>query len=292
MTNKKGRKVRKILGIKVDSTTNERVLREIRSYLDKKEKFFVVTPNPEIVMLAQTDKHLAEVINSADISVPDGIGLAAAGKFLELPNPDDKAKRLLVNFAQGLGVGFSVLFDKDWLTQDLKIIKGRDLFLDLIKQANKKGWRAYFLGGKGEEAIGTKKELEKTYKKIEIKADKGPLFDNEARPVNKKEEKKEKKVIEEIIEFKPHLLFVALEFPKQEKWVYRWYKELDIGGAMVVGGTFRYLAGDAKLPPKWLEEKGLEWLWRLLTEPKRAKRIFAAFPKFPLEVFLYKFLGS
>jgi N-acetylglucosaminyldiphosphoundecaprenol N-acetyl-beta-D-mannosaminyltransferase len=60
---------------------------------------------------------------------------------------------------------------------------------------------------------------------------------------------------------------------------------------MAVGGTFRYIAGMSKLPPKWMENFGLEWVWRLITEPKRFSRIFNAFPIFPLRIFWFKITG-
>jgi UDP-N-acetyl-D-mannosaminuronic acid transferase (WecB/TagA/CpsF family) len=57
---------------------------------------------------------------------------------------------------------------------------------------------------------------------------------------------------------------------------------------MMVGGTFRYLSGQVKLPPKFVADIGLEWFWRLLTGSQKSARIWSAFPKFPLEVFRYK----
>ncbi|MEK7550393.1 MAG: WecB/TagA/CpsF family glycosyltransferase, partial [Patescibacteria group bacterium] len=71
-------------------------------------------------------------------------------------------------------------------------------------------------------------------------------------------------------------------------WIYKNLSKLNIGGAMAVGGTFRYLSGFSKLPPKWMEKLGLEWVWRFLTEPKRIFRIFNAFPLFPIRVWIHK----
>jgi N-acetylglucosaminyldiphosphoundecaprenol N-acetyl-beta-D-mannosaminyltransferase len=81
------------------------------------------------------------------------------------------------------------------------------------------------------------------------------------------------------------LLFVAFGNPKQEIWIHNNFQKLDIGGAMAVGGAFRYVAGTSSLPPKWMERGGLEWVWRLVTEPARISRIFRAFPMFPLRIF-------
>jgi N-acetylglucosaminyldiphosphoundecaprenol N-acetyl-beta-D-mannosaminyltransferase len=288
MTVKKGQKQERIFGIRIDSTSTAGVLREVRAKLSKREKFYIATPNPEIVTKAQEDKQLAKAINASSVSIPDGVGIVAAHRFLKMPAPKEIPRRALVSFVQGLGVGFSILFDRKWLEKDLRVIHGRELFIELIRLANKKALRVYFLGGESNEAVGAKAELEKTYKKIKIEARGGPVLNKNARPISNKQLEEEKKAISEIQKFKPHLLFVALITPKQEKWVHRWINRLDIGGAMVVGGTFRYISGDSRLPPEWMSEKGLEWLWRLINEPERAKRVLTAFPSFPLKVFVEK----
>jgi len=284
-----GRNYGYVLGIKIDSTTIPRVLRKVQVYISEAKKFYIVTPNPEIVMEAQKDDLLAKILNEASISLSDGIGLAQAQKFLSLPNPKGTINRFLTLFIQGLAVGFLTLVDTKTVTGALNIITGRSMFLELIKFANRKKWKVFLLGGEHGEANSTKSELEKTFKGIRIKALSGPMLNKEGQSLSKSDKKKEESAIKEINNFNPHLLFVAFVFPKQEKWVYRWYKKLNIGGAMVVGGTFNYISGKSEIPPKWMEEKGLEWLWRFIKEPERAKRIFTAFPKFPLAVFLDKF---
>ena len=113
-------------------------------------------------------------------------------------------------------------------------------------------------------------------------------MDKNANPVSEIDKRLEKDAIDKINKFAPHLLFVAFVNPKQEIWIYRNLKRLNIGGAMAVGGSFRYVAGLSKLPPKWMEAAGLEWLWRLITEPRRLGRIFNAFPVFPLKVLCVK----
>src|SRR3989344_8364047 len=114
----KDRKTVNILGVRVDSTSTSSVLRYIRTSLAKfeagqpqKPKFLIVTPNPEQIMRAQHDALFAKILNSADISIPDGIGLIAADKFLSLPTTDNLLLKPFLYFAQGLGVGFSILFD-------------------------------------------------------------------------------------------------------------------------------------------------------------------------------------
>ncbi len=292
MTIKKAHKQANILSIRLSSTSKVRVLRFVRGRLRifdknaaKKTKFIIVTPNPEIVTKAQKDKELARILNSADLSLPDGIGLAAAHKFMAFRVPKWKILRAPVLLVQGLVVGLAVLFGDRWLTKDLNIIKGREIFLELMKLANKKSWRVFLLGGEGGVAEKTAKNLQKSLKKIVLESAEGPTLDENAAPVSKKNTEIEKDVVRSINRLRPHLLFVALGAPKQEKWLDKWMESLNIGGVMVVGGTFDYMARKTTLPPKWMEKLGLEWLWRLIAQPGRAKRIFTAFPLFPLRVY-------
>jgi N-acetylglucosaminyldiphosphoundecaprenol N-acetyl-beta-D-mannosaminyltransferase len=291
---KKAHKQVNILSIRLSSTSKVRALRFVRGRLrifDKKAtqnaKFLIVTPNPEIIMRAQTNKELARILNTANLSLPDGIGLAAAHRFMTLCSPKWKVLRAPVLLIQGFVVGLAVLFDAKWLTRDLNIIKGREFFLELMKLANKKSWKVFLLGGESGVAGKTAKNLQKSLKKVVLKSAEGPMLDENAIPVSKKDVKTEKDVVRKINKLKPHLLFIALGAPKQEKWWDKWKEGLNIGGAMVVGGTFDYMAQKVVLPPKWMENLGLEWLWRLVTQPERAKRIIKAFPVFPLKIYWY-----
>jgi len=280
----KDRKTVNILGVRVDSTSTSSVLRYIRTRLAKfeagqpqKPKFLIVTPNPEQIMRAQHDALFAKILNSADISIPDGIGLIAADKFLSLPTISSKGRSALgwnyylkpfLYFAQGLGVGFSIIFDRNWLMKDLKVIRGRELFMELIKLANKKRWRVFLLGDRlksGQKAI---EALKKSYKGVKLSAADGPNLDEDANPKEKEDRRLEEEAIRVINKMNPHILF-----------------KLNFGGAMVLGGTFDYISGKKKFPPKWIEDSNLEWLWRLLTKDQKTKRILNAFPRFAIMVF-------
>ncbi len=297
MTFNKAHKQAQILSIQLSSTSKIRVLRFVRGRLSifdknasKRAKFIIVTPNPEIVTKAQKDKELARILNSADLSLPDGIGLAAAHRFMTFRATKWKALRAPVLLVQGFVVGTAVLFADEWLTRDLKIIKGREFFLELMKLANKKDWRVFLLGGEEGAAKKATKNLQKSLKRVVLESAEGPMLDENAIPVSKGDVKIEKDVVRKINKLRPHILFVALGAPKQEKWLDKWMENLDIGGAMVVGGTFDYMAKKTALPPKWMEKLGLEWLWRLMSQPGRAKRIFTAFPLFPLRVYWYRLI--
>jgi N-acetylglucosaminyldiphosphoundecaprenol N-acetyl-beta-D-mannosaminyltransferase len=287
MTPKLSKSKVKLLGVRINSTPKIRLLRSVRANIYENRKFTIVTPNPEILMLAQKDRQLASILNSADIALPDAIGVVAANKFLTLQPPKNTTLRLPVLIVQGLVVGVSVIFNQKWLCSELKVIKGREMFLELIKLANKRQWRVFFLGGRGT-CKKAAEVLRRNYKKVKIGYSDGPILNKDGTPLTSEDERIERDVIGQINNFKPHLLFIGFGAPKQEKWMYRWFPKLNIGGAMVVGGTFDYISGKTKLPPKWLENVGLEWFWRLVTGSQKIRRILIAFPTFPLKVFWTK----
>src|SRR5258706_3121538 len=169
------------------------------------------------------------------------------------------------SIADGVGLNYGSKF---LYGRSIQIIPGRILFGKLIELADKKGWRVFLLGGLNNEAALTAKILKANNPKLKIETS-GESTVN----INK---------------FKPDLLFVAFGNPKQEIFTAKYLPKLNVGGMMAVGGAFRYIAGMSPLPPKWMEEFGLEWLWRLVTEPVRLARIWNAVVVFPWKVFIFK----
>ncbi len=240
-----------ILNIKLDSTSEERVLELIQNKILKKHKFVILTPNPEIILAAQSDPELASILNSADLSIPDGVGLKLAA-----PN--------------------------------LTIIKGRHLMIRLFELAQKSKLKVFLFGAtpqvnqKSVELIRTK------YPQVKVQGDSGSHLDRQGYPVSDKDAQAAKETINSINKFKPNLLFVALGTPKEQKWIARHKNELNVNCIMEVGGALDYFSGVAKLPPAIFASLGLEWLWRLIHDPSRLGRIFNAVIVFPLKVILSK----
>ena len=246
-----------ILGIKISITSKREVLDFINLRLENKEKFYMISMNPENLLLATKDWLLAKTIIRSDLSIPDGIGLNFAYKFLH--------------------------------KQDIGIIKGRELFFDVIKIADERKLRVYLFGGEHGEQIKTKEILEEGYKNVVFKTHhQFPQYGRNAQPATPEDRKLHKTILGSIKLFEPDLIIVALNTPKQEKWIYRNFFRLNATGAFALGGTFNYVAGNMKLPPKWMEKMGLEWVWRLIQEPKRLRRIINAVIIFPWKVFSYK----
>lgn len=252
----KDQKYVNILGISILSTSVDGLLTAIEHKVSRSQRFSIFTPNPELIIATKDNSKLKDVLNAADFLVPDGVGLNFASKFL---------------------YGSSI-----------NVIPGRKLYEMLIAMAVKNKWRVFLLGGLDNETVLTAENLISQYPEIEISTSIGPKLNKDGRPDSTNDLEVEKEVITKINEFKPHLLFVAFGNPKQELWIYKNLPRLNVFGAMAVGGTFRYVAGFSKLPPRWMEQIGLEWLWRVLTEPRRLERVFNAVIVFPLKVVFSK----
>lgn len=229
-----------ILGVKISGTNKSQLLKEIDKKIKLGSKFSITTVGPELLLMSQKNNELKKALNLATFSVPDGIGL----KLVE---------------------------------PTLEIIKGRELFLDLINLANNNSRKVFLLGGLENEAFKTANSLKNANWKMKIETAGG----NGVSPNLSKD------VVDKINNFSPDLLFIAFAHPEQELFITKYLNILNVKGIMTVGGTFNYISGNSKLPPKFLEGWG-EWLWRLITEPKRIKRIFNATILFPIEVLRWK----
>jgi N-acetylglucosaminyldiphosphoundecaprenol N-acetyl-beta-D-mannosaminyltransferase len=259
-----GPKYGQIMEINVSGTSTGEVLTRVQNFISHNKtihhngrNFIITTPNPELVLMAQSNSVLKEALNFADLSIPDGVGLNFAYKFL--------------------------------YGKSLNIIPGRKIFPELIKLADREKWKVFLFGGLGEEADLAAQVLASKYCNVKILSEKGPRVDDHAEPVSEIDKKIEKDVIDKVNSQFPDLLFVAFGNPRQEIWVYKNAKKLNAKCIMTVGGAFRYVAGLSSLPPEWMEKGGLEWLWRLITEPKRIRRIVNAVVVFPLRVILSKY---
>ncbi len=291
-TRKNVRNIVTILNINIDSTPADQLLSkiEVRLRSGRAEKpLIITTPNAEHIVISQRDSAFKKILNSSDIAIPDAVGVVAAQKFCSFNRPQGIFK-FWVLLWHGALVGFEMLA-KAGTKPSFTAIKGRQFFLDLIKLADTKGLSVYLMGGETGVSQKTQEKLEKQFINVKFNNKTGPIVSSKGVPINLKEKLIEKDMLEEIKRLKPDILFVALGAPKQEKWVARLKNQLHVKVVMVVGGTFDYVSGKSKLPPKFLSGS-FEWLWRLITEPYRYKRIFAAVVVFPLLVFKSRYFLS
>ncbi|NLK09184.1 MAG: WecB/TagA/CpsF family glycosyltransferase [Firmicutes bacterium] len=148
-------------------------------------------------------------------------------------------------------------------------LPGVEIAEELVAWAAVNNLTIYMLGagpGVAEEAV---LELQTRYPGLRIVGYHHGYFD----------EKQELDILDDIRKKKPNLLLVALGAPRQEQWIAQHFPSLNTAIAVGVGGSFDVWAGRVKRAPTWMGERGLEWLYRLIKEPRRAKRMLAL-PRF------------
>lgn len=225
-----------ILGVGINDESKPEMLRRITEMVVDEGKHYIVTPNPEFVILAQKDKRFAEILAEADLAIPDGIGLVLASRFLH-----GKKKGLRER------------------------ITGVDLMTKICQIARKKKWAIFLLGA--EEGIAEKcaQILKEKYGLTILGAHSGWA--------DKTEDKKNQAIIKKQIGSREcHFIFVAYGAGKQEKWIKRNLGKIPVRVAMGVGGAFDFLSGKVDRAPRVIRQLGLEWLWRLIKEPWRWRR--------------------
>lgn len=152
-------------------------------------------------------------------------------------------------------------------------VAGVELVEKLVALSGKKGWNIFFLGAAEGVAEKAKQELLKKYPDAKITGTYHGYF------------KEDVPVLEAIKKAEPDIIFVALGSPKQERWYNEHAKELGIPVGIGVGGSFDVHSGQTERAPKWMIKCGLEWLYRLYSEPARWKRM-CSLPIFALKVLL------
>lgn len=148
-------------------------------------------------------------------------------------------------------------------------VAGFDLISNLFKESSKTDFKFYFLGGKPGIVDQAVLNLKNNYPDLNIAGSHHGYLDKE----------NQKKVIAEINSKEIDLLLVGMGFPLQEKFLDSNLKNLNVGAAVTVGGSFDVLAGEVNRAPIWMQKLGLEWFYRLLQEPSRFGRMLSL-PKF------------
>lgn len=156
-------------------------------------------------------------------------------------------------------------------------IAGIEVMDEIIKYANEKKLPLYLLGTKQEILVECVKNLKDRYSDLNICGYHDGFFDLDNC----------NKIVSDIQDKKPFILFVAMGSPRQEKFIAKYMDKLPCTIFMGVGGSFDIIAGKMKRAPKWMIKCGLEWLYRVIKEPFRIKRLFVI-PKFILKVIAHK----
>lgn len=156
-------------------------------------------------------------------------------------------------------------------------VTGIDLVYKICEKAPQKGWKLFILGSAPGVADAAADNIRKMYPGVEIVGTQHGYFKPEEEP----------EIVEIIKKSTPDVLFVALGAPKQEFWISKYMDELQVPVMLGIGGSMDVLSGNVKRAPEIWQKMNLEWLYRLLSQPSRWKRMLNL-PKFAVEVLKQK----
>jgi len=231
-----------IMGIGIDDVGMQGAVKAIEKFIESKSPHLITSSNPEILLEAQRDMELKEVLNSAGLNLPDGVGVLIASRLKGLPIKER--------------------------------VTGIDLMLELLEFACQNSYGVFLLGGKEGIAEKAETKLKDKFPKLKVVGTYHGYFKNDAM------------AIDLIKRASPDILFVGMGSPRQEKWGFRHLRDLNIPVVVMIGGSLDVLSGELKRAPLWMRRSGIEWLYRVIREPGRLRRISK------LPVFLLKALKS
>jgi len=230
-----------ILGMRVDVTNIDNALNIIQAWSSDSGGHYICVSNVHMCMECYDDQELQSVVNAADLVVPDGRPLVWAQKLLGEKSASQ--------------------------------VRGMDLVLKTCERMSKKGIKVGFYGGTPKILDELKNALQQRYIKLDIACLIAPPF----RPLTEEEDKA---YVSEIRDSGAQILFVGIGCPKQEYWMAEHKGRLSCV-MLGVGAAFDFIAGQKRHAPRWMQFVGLEWLFRLLSEPRRLwKRYLKHNPRF------------
>lgn len=200
--------------------------------------------------------------------------VTANAEIIYQASKNEKMKNV-INAAQMVTAdGSGVVWASRQLGQPLaQRVTGIDLVNSICEQSAKDKWKIYILGSAPGVADTAANNIRDKFPGCNIVGTHHGYFN----------EQEEAQIIAELEQLQPDVLFVALGAPKQEYWIADHIQQLNIPVAMGIGGSMDVLSGNVKRAPKWMQKMSLEWLYRLLIQPTRFKRVLAL-PKFMLAV--------
>jgi N-acetylglucosaminyldiphosphoundecaprenol N-acetyl-beta-D-mannosaminyltransferase len=255
-----------VLEIPFTNTNLEKATDFILETVKKEKKGYVCTPNPEMLLEAKQNESFKRILQQSLLNIPDGIGILWAATHIY--RKSGKLKALLT-----LPL---LVFKPDYFKHVLRQrVTGVDLVQSVLCRASKNKTRCFFLGAEDGVAKKASDSMQKKYPGLSVVG----TYPGSPDP------SEQKTIINIINKARPDILFVAYGAPAQEQWIAQALPSLKtVSVALGIGGTFDFIAGKRKRSPRWIQKIGLEWLYRLIQEPSRWKRIYNATIRFPYVV--------
>jgi len=218
--------------------------------IDLEIKKIINTINPHSYVTAKSDSVFQEALKKSDFLIPDGSGIVLASKII--------------------------------YKTDIEKIAGADLHKFLLSKMNEKSGKVFYMGASQKTLDKIEERIKVEYPNIQVQSYSPPYkaeFSVDENDV----------IIKKINSFKPDVLFVGMTAPKQEKWLHEHKDNLEFKVASCIGAVFDFYAGTVERPSQFWIDIHLEWLPRLLKEPKRLwRRNFISTPLFLWDILLYK----
>lgn len=213
-------------------------------------KTLINTINPHSWVMADRDNEFQSALQASDILLPDGVGIVLTARLL-------------------------------WHERFPKIA-GYDLHKMILTKVNQVSGRCFYLGASPQVLYRIRQKLQEEYPNIEVGTYTPPFKKTFS-------EEESLQMVEAVNQFKPDVLFVGMTAPKQEKWLYHYKSMIQANVMCAIGGAFDFYAETIPRAPQWMIEHGLEWLHRLMQEPKRMwKRNLISTPSFIFKMLMLK----
>ena len=219
----------RIMGVDVAAINMEWLLNYINSNIKSLSGDYICVSNVHTTVTAYEDSEYRNIQNGGIMAIPDGGPLSSVGQRRGYKN--------------------------------MKRTTGPSLMGEIFEISGKKGYRHYFYGSTEETLAKLYQTLEREYPKLQIAGMYSP-------PFRLMTEEEDRAIVEHINETKPDFVWIGLGAPKQEKWMAA--HQGIVNGLMIgVGAGFDYFAGNIDRAPEWMQKSNLEWLFRLVQDPKR-----------------------
>jgi N-acetylglucosaminyldiphosphoundecaprenol N-acetyl-beta-D-mannosaminyltransferase len=216
-------------------------------------KLLINTINAHSYNVAKKDIEFLKALSGSDVIMPDGIGVV---------------------------IGYKLLNKK------VNKVAGADLFYHQMDRLNKENGSCFFLGSSESTLSKIREKATREFPQIRIGTFSPPYKSDFSEDENTT-------MIKAVKQFSPDVLFIGMTAPKQEKWAFAHFDVLNAKHVCSIGAVFDFYAGTVTRAPKWMIALGLEWLGRLLKEPKRMwHRYLVSSPVIIKDVLLYKLRGK
>ena len=232
-----------ILGVLVSPIAMDDALRAIEGWVFNRTPTYVTVTPAHAIMDAYGDPELRRIFNASGLTTPDGMAIV-------------------------------------WLLRlrghrRVERVYGPDLMLEVCRHGLDRRYRHFLFGGEAGVAEALRGRLEERFPGLEVVGTWSPAFG----PISEQEDTS---TVERINAAKPDIVWVGLGTPKQERWMAAHLGRLTAPVMIGVGAAFDFLSGRKPQAPRWMQRIGMEWFFRLATEPRRLWPRYRRYPLFVL----------